>query len=190
MNGTGYLRPADPSADFEEQARDERERLGFVMNATRVWAHLPGAKSSLFALMEATASAASLTFRQRAVLVTTTATSLGDPYCSLAWGTRLAGHAGIEVATSIIHQEHDRLAEDDRVLADWARAVAGDPTATTAQDVDRLREAGFADEQIFALTAYIALRVAFAIVNDSLGAQPDEALVARAPEEICCSLGL
>lgn len=190
MNAIGYLHPAAPSTEFDSQARGDQERLGFVMNATRLWAHLSPAKQSLFDLMEMAANRASLTHRQRAVLVTATATTLGDPYCSLAWGSRLAADAGVDVATNIIRGRQDLLADEDRVLAEWARKVVDDPTATTAHDVDLLRARGFTDDQIFALTVYIALRVTFSMVNDSLGARPDQALIARAPEELARSIGL
>lgn len=190
MNVIGYLHPAAQSAEFDEQASREQDHLGFVMNATKLWAHLPHAKQALFDLMEMAAGGASLTYRQRAVLVTATATSLGDPYCSLAWGSRLADNAGVDVATNILRQQRDLLADEDRVLAEWARKVVNDPTATAAQDVDPLRAAGFDDDQIFALTVYIALRVTFAMVNDSLGARPDDALVERAPEEVVLAIGL
>jgi hypothetical protein len=62
--------------------------------------------------------------------------------------------------------------------------VAADPNATTADDVQALRDAGFDDRQIFAITSYVALRVAFSTVNDALGAQPDEQLGAIVPDEV------
>ena len=184
MSGVGYLHPATPTAALDEQAGGERERIGFVMNATRLWGHLPGAKQSLFDLMELAVEGASLTFRQRAVLVTASAATLGDPYCSLAWGSRLADHAGVEVATHILGHRCDLLDDDDRVLAEWARKAVAYPTATTTDDIDRLRAAGFSDDQIFSLTAFVALRVTFSTVNGSLGAGPDHELVDRAPEEL------
>jgi uncharacterized peroxidase-related enzyme len=190
MSGTGHLRPAAPSAEFDEQARAEHERLGFVMNATKLWAHLPHAKQSLFDLMELAVGGASLTYRQRAVLVTATATSLGDPYCSLAWGSRLVDAAGVEVATKVVRQQQHLLDDADRVLADWAQKVVDERTTTTVHDVDPLRAAGFSDDQIFAITVFIAMRVAFSMVNNSLGARPDDELVERAPDELLDAIGL
>jgi uncharacterized peroxidase-related enzyme len=184
MSAIGYLHPATPTAELDQQADGERERLGFVMNATRLWSHLPRAKQTLFDLMELAAEGASLTYRQRAVLVTASAATLGDPYCCVAWGSRLAHHAGVDVAANILEHRCDLLDDEDRVLAEWARKVVAYPTATTTDDIDRLRAAGFSDEQIFSLTAFVALRVTFSTVNDSLGAQPDQELVDRAPDEI------
>jgi hypothetical protein len=40
------------------------------------------------------------------------------------------------------------------------------------------------DEQIFAITAFVALRLAFSTINDALGAQPDGALARALPPEV------
>ena len=69
----------------------------------------------------------------------------------------------------------------ERALADWARKVAGDANATTVEDVQALRDAGFSDQQVFAITVYVAARMAFSTVNDALGATPDVELVPRCP---------
>ena len=47
-----------------------------------------------------------------------------------------------------------------------------------------LREAGLDDGQIFAVTTFVALRLAFSTVNDALGAQPDAPLAAALPPEV------
>ena len=54
----------------------------------------------------------------------------------------------------------------------------------TAQDVDELRRAGYDDGQIFSVTLFVALRLAFSTVNDALGAPPDAELVGRAPASV------
>ncbi len=69
-------------------------------------------------------------------------------------------------------------------MAAWARQVATDPNATTAAGVQQMRDAGLTDVQIFAVTAFVALRVAFSTVNDALGAAPDEQLVASLPPAV------
>jgi alkylhydroperoxidase family enzyme len=76
----------------------------------------------------------------------------------------------------VIRGGDEGLNEEVRALASWARKVAGDPNGTTEEDVDALRAAGFDDERIFAITAFVALRLAFSTVNDALGVGPDMAL--------------
>ncbi len=69
-------------------------------------------------------------------------------------------------------------------MADWARRVARTPNGTTAGDVQRLRDAGFTDAQIFTMTVFVALRLAFSTVNDALGMRPDRALHASTPAAV------
>ena len=47
-----------------------------------------------------------------------------------------------------------------------------------------LRDAGLDDGQIFAITAFVAFRLAFATINDSLGAQPDAQLAESLPPDV------
>jgi len=69
-------------------------------------------------------------------------------------------------------------------MAAWARKVARDPNATTPADIQALRDSGPDDQQIFAITAFAALRLAFPTINDSLGAQPDAQLAQSLPREV------
>jgi alkylhydroperoxidase family enzyme len=102
----------------------------------------------------------------------------------LAWGEKLAGVSSPGVAAEIINGGVEGLEADEKVLADWARKLARDPNAVTEADVDALREAGFDDRQIFAITTFVALRLAFATVNDALGANPDRELYDSTPSEV------
>jgi alkylhydroperoxidase family enzyme len=69
-------------------------------------------------------------------------------------------------------------------MAAWARKVVRDPNATTPADIQELRDAGLGDDQIFAITAFVALRLAFSTINDALGAQPDAQLAESLPAEV------
>ena len=62
--------------------------------------------------------------------------------------------------------------------------MATDPNATTPADIEALRDCGLDDGQIFAITTFVALRLAFSTINDSLGAQPDAQLARSLPEEV------
>ena len=66
-------------------------------------------------------------------------------------------------------------------MAAWARRVTRDPNGTSTEDVQELRDAGFSDADIFAMTVYVALRVALSTVNDALGARPDAEYRTLAP---------
>ena len=186
---TGFLAPPEPPSPVAQALHDaDRRTYGYVMNLTRVWSHQPEAKSALFDLIGRVAEAADLSTRQRAVLVTTAASTLGDGYCSLAWGSRLADETDAATASAVVRGDDSGLDEADRALATWARKVAADPNATEAADVEALRDVGFDDAQILALTTFVALRIAFATVNDALGIAPDAAY-ADAPVRAAVTFG-
>jgi alkylhydroperoxidase family enzyme len=157
---------------------------GYVMNVSRLWAYNANLVTGLFDLMRHAISEQALSFRHRGVLVAACASTLGDSYCSLAWGSKLAAVAGPEVAAAVIRGGDQGLSDQERELASWARKVAGNPNGTTQEDVDALRSAEFNDAQIFAITTFVALRLAFSTVNDALGLGPDMALRTTAPEAV------
>lgn len=177
---------AEPPATPAVQALYDADvtARGYVMNLSRAWAHHPEAHDVLFELVADVARHGGLSVRERAVLISAGASTMGDPYCSLAWGTRLAEEADPTTAGAVLGGSDDGLTDAERALAAWARQVATDPNATTADDVQALREAGYDDRQIFAITTFVALRLAFSTINDALGATPDEELWAAAPAAV------
>jgi alkylhydroperoxidase family enzyme len=176
---TSFLGAAAPSAAADKLFDDDVQGLGYVMNTSKLWAHDPGALERLSELLGHVVDTGSLTFRQRGILVTACASALGDSYCSLAWGKKLAGVTNTELAVAVLRGEDEVLDETDRALARWARKVARDPNGTTTNDIQSLRDAGFDDAQIFAISAFVALRV-----NDALGAQPDQQLGVEVPDAV------
>ncbi|WP_166134476.1 carboxymuconolactone decarboxylase family protein [Nocardioides ochotonae] len=157
---------------------------GYIMDLSRLWAHHPPAHDGLFALLDDVVAAGELTLRQRGILVAACASTIGDSYCALAWGGRLASVADPDLAVAVLSGSHDGLSPAERAMAAWARAVARDANATTAGDVEELRAAGWTERQIFAITVFVALRAAFSTVNDALGAVPDPELRAGVPAPV------
>ncbi len=180
----GFLAAPRRTPEIQHLFDDDRESVGYVTNVSRLWAYMPTTLEGLSDLMGQATEAGALTLRQRAVLVTAAASTLGDSYCSLAWGKKLAAETEPEVAAAVIRGADDDLDPSERALADWARAVATDPNATEVKDVQRLRDAGFDEAQIFAITTFVALRLAFSTINDALGAAPDSQLGASTPAPV------
>jgi alkylhydroperoxidase family enzyme len=171
--------PAAQALFDEDLAED-----GYVMNVTRLWSHNASLVTGLFDLMGQAVADQNLSFRQRGILVAACASTLGDSYCSLAWGSKLAGVSAPEFAAAVLRGSDEGLSDQERGLAVWARKVAADPNHTTSKDVESLRALGFTDPQIFAITAFVALRLAFSTVNDALGVGPDPALRSAAPQAV------
>lgn len=184
MIPTGFLTVPAPSAAARHLFDDDVAEVGHVTNVSRVWAYRPRTHDGLFDLMREITDDEGLDVRQRGILVGACAAALGDSMCALAWGTKLAAAADPDTAAAVLRGDDAGLTPRERAMAGWARKVARDPNGTTAADVRAMREAGFDDAGIFALTAFVALRIAFSTVNDALGVLPDAAFRVEAPEAV------
>ena len=69
-------------------------------------------------------------------------------------------------------------------MAEWAWLITESPERSQQSDVEGLRDAGFSDRRISAITTFVALRTAFSTVNAALGAIPDASFRASAPPEV------
>lgn len=179
-----FLADAAATPEVDALYADDLREPGFVMNLTRTWAHQPALMQQLFELAGASARAAGLSARERGILITACASTRGDSYCSIAWGAKLATVADAETAAGILRGDDAGLSAAELVLARWARQVAADANATKDADVQALRDAGYSDPQILAITLYLGLRMAFSTVNDALGAAPDAQYRTLAPQAV------
>jgi uncharacterized peroxidase-related enzyme len=183
MTGS-FLEEPPVSAQVQALYDEDLADGGYVWNVSRLWAHQPDTLKQLFGLMSEAFTPSGLTFRQRGILVTAAASALGDSYCSLAWGGKLGQASDAAVAAGVLNGSDAGLTDQEKAMAAWARKVARDPNATTPADIQALRDSGLDDGQIFAITAFVALRLAFSTINDSLGAQPDAQLAQSLPREV------
>ncbi len=181
---TEFLRPAEVTEQAQALFDDDLEQMGFVMNSARLWAYQPKAQDNLFSLMSQVCSARPFRFRERGILVTACASALGDSYCSLAWGTKLAERAGAQLAAGVLSGDDSMLTEAERAMAVWARRITRDHSGTSPDDVQELRDAGFSEADIFAMTVFVGLRIAFSTVNAALGARPDAEYRTLAPAPV------
>jgi uncharacterized peroxidase-related enzyme len=180
-----FLQAPIDSPATDRLYKSDVDDLGFVMNLSRLWAWRPEVVEAFAALRTLLTSRSTLSQRELGVLVCATAASLGDSYCALAWGKRLADTSDPPTAAAVLRAaQSPAMTARDRALSDWARRVAGDPNATTREDVGALRTAGLSEQEIFEATVFIAFRLAFSTVNDALGARPDWQLAAAVPPEV------
>lgn len=177
----GFVAEPASTPEVERLYAEDMEDNGYVMNTTRMFAHQPALFDGLFALQTQAHQAASLSIRQRGVLIAAMASTLGDSYCSLAWGERLARRATPALTAELIGGDDSGWTEDEQALAAWARKVVRDPNGTTAEHLEPLRRVGYTDAKIVAITAFLTLRMAWSTMNDALGVHPDPQLGASAP---------
>jgi hypothetical protein len=92
--------------------------------------------------------------------------------------------SGLSLRHGVLNGSDAGLTDQEKAMAAWARKVATDPNANTPADIQALRDSGLDDGQIFAITSFVAFRLAFSTINDSLGAQPDAQLAQSVPQEV------
>ena len=189
MTSTSFLSdpPVSPSVSgvYEESVASD----GYVPNYVRLWCWRPEILEAFAKLRADLLADSTLSAREVAVMVASTASVLGDSYCSLAWGEKLAELSDGEIAAGVIQGVDTGLSGREAALAAWSRMVVEDPNATTEVGVDRLREAGVSEREIFEATVWIGLRLGFSTINDALGAQPDAQLVERVPVVVRDAVG-
>jgi len=128
MDRIGLLSLPPHTPDAQTLFDEDREELGYVMNASRLWSYQPGTVTALFELMGKALADADFSPRQRGILVCAAASSLGDSYCSLAWGSKLSKTASPTLAAAVLSGDDTDLADDDRMMATCARRWFGSPT--------------------------------------------------------------
>ncbi len=179
--GVTFLGEPPPSDEVEAEY-DVSRQSGFVYNYMRAWCWRPDLSAAFRVLRLQVGDGSALTDEDFAVLVTATAAELGDSYCSLAWGAKLAGLSDDATSAQVIAGDRaPALSERASALAAWARQVVADPNATTPAQVAGLRAAGLGDREILEATAFVAFRLAFSTVNDALGVRPDRQVAEAAP---------
>lgn len=158
---------------------------GYISNHTRAWAHRPDVCQGFRDVRVQLGGQMSLSPAELAVVIAATVAQLGDPYCSLAWGRNLAEATDDQVAAGVLRGRSPAgLSDRESALAAWTRSVVRDPSATTHEEVERLRAAGFSDRDIAEVTMLVAFRIAFSTVNAALGAAPDRQLADRVPDAV------
>jgi uncharacterized peroxidase-related enzyme len=174
----------------DETATDEERALldadlaanGYVQNFTRVMATRPEVFEAWKGLKNAIQGG--MDFRRYELATVAAATQLHSSYCSLAHGKVLAERfLPLESVCALAAGEMPAgLDEADVAVVELARKVAVDASTVTQEDVDRCREAGLGDGEVFDVILAAAVRAFFTKVLDASGVQPDAAFRDLDPE--------
>jgi uncharacterized peroxidase-related enzyme len=173
-----YLSTPDDSPLY---ATEEAE-LGYVPNYMRVFALQPEAYPGWRQLITGTRTG--MDARRYELATLAAARALGSTYCGLAHTKVLRDQFYEPEALSEILADHHRAGLDpvDVSIMDFAGQVAMDPASVTADAVERLRQVGLSDAEIFQIVLTACARRFFAGVVAATGAQPDPALETLEPE--------
>ncbi|MFO1271217.1 MAG: hypothetical protein U1F50_05975 [Rubrivivax sp.] len=166
--------PGAAQGAVAEMYRRQEAAWGFVPNYAKVFCHRPEVMARWGALL---AEIKRPMDRRRFELATFAAAhELRHSACSLAHGRVLREYLQDAQIVAIAEGRPAGLAPGDEALVRFARQVARDASGVTAEDVAALRQAGFADAEIFDIAAAAAGRAFFTKLLDAMGVLADAPL--------------
>lgn len=161
-------------ADAEVRAMYERQQAhyGYVPNYAKVFSHRP---EIMRLWAELQAGIKRHMDKRRFELVTfAAANALRSTLCTLAHGRVLTEFFSLEDVQAMARGETPAsLSAAEAAMMAFGRKVARDATSVTAGDVERLKQHGFSDAEIFDITATAAARAFWTKVIESLGVEAD-----------------
>jgi len=175
--------PAETDINDDVRAMYARQQAhwGFVPNYAKVFCHRPEIMA-LWAQLQA--GIKRHMDKRRFELVTfAAAQALRSTLCSLAHGKALTEFFSVADVLAITRGEApESLSAADAAMLDFARKVARDASSVRAEDVERLRQHGFTDAEVFDIAATAAARAFFTKLVESLGVEAEPSFRAMSKE--------
>ncbi len=148
--------------------------LGMVPNMVKTLAHSPAALGAYGGFRGPLGRALTARLREQIALVVAGAN--GCDYCASAH-TALGVRAGLDQAELAANLEGESADEGTREALRFARAIVEQRGRITDEDVDRLRMAGYSDEQVVEIIAVTAWNVFTNYFNLAVATEVDFPLV-------------
>jgi uncharacterized peroxidase-related enzyme len=172
-----------PDIDDEVRAMYERqqEHWGFVPNYAKVFCYRPEIMR-LWAQLQA--GIKRHMDKRRFELVTfCAANALRSTLCSLAHGKALTEFFSMQDVQAIARGDAPpSLSPAEVEMLAFGRLVARDASSVTRGDVERLKQHGFTDAEVFDIAATAAGRAFFSKLVESLGVEAEQSLRAMDSE--------
>jgi len=181
MSYIDTVSPADAEGAVLEMYEHQQQHWGYVPNYAKTFSHRPEVMARWGRLLAEIRRP--LDDRWFELATFAAAVELRHTSCSLAHGKALLPFFSAEQVVAIAHEDMpDFLDETEREIVRFARLVARDASAITADDVQRLKDCGLDDGCIFDIAAAAAGRSFFTKILDALGSMPDAAFARIDPD--------
>ena len=160
----------------------DRAATGFVQNYVRAFASRPDVYDAWVQLRGAIAGP--MDKRRYELATVAAAAEIHSSYCCLVHGKILADQfVDADAVCALVDGTAVTKLDDQEVaVVELARKVAQDASTVTQADIDRLRDAGLSDGEIFEVILAAAMRCFFSKTLDACGVQPDSVLRGLDPE--------
>jgi uncharacterized peroxidase-related enzyme len=161
------------SEDARRILDSDRNAAGEVPNFTRLFARRPEVYEAWRALKTAVADGMDL--RRYELATVAAARELRSTYCTAAHGSILADRFLDADTVRRLIEDHRTAGLDavDVAVMDLAAKVARDATSVTQADVDRLRDLGLSETDVFDVVLAATARCFFSKAVDALDAPAD-----------------
>jgi uncharacterized peroxidase-related enzyme len=169
-----------PDAEIDDQVRAMYDRQasfwGFVPNYAKVFCYRPETMG-LWAQLQA-AIKKPLGKRRFELVTFAAANALRSTLCSLAHGKTLTEFFPSEAVQAMARGEApaDLTAAEAEIMK-FARKVARDASSVTREDVQRLKDLGVSDAEVFDIAAAASARAFFSKLVESLGVAAESSLL-------------
>lgn len=168
-----------PDADIDDEIRAMYARQatfwGFVPNYAKVFCYRPELMK-LWAQLQIGIKK-NMSKRSYELATFAAATALKSTCCSLAHGKALTEFfPEQDVQTMARGDVPASLTAAEAEMMRFARKVARDASGVTQEDVERLKQQGFGDADVFDISATVGARAFLTRIVESLGVEPEPSL--------------
>ena len=154
-------------------------QLGFVMATAKSFTPRPDLLPVYTDFVDKIWAGFSLGVREWRLITLIAAKHIPSTYCSYVYGKQLIGDLGSKEAVIAVQRDFRSagLPERDIEMLSYAEKIAKDASQVTQIDIDRLRSAGFTDQQICDIALCAAFRCFVSRYFDAVGAGPEAVFV-------------
>jgi uncharacterized peroxidase-related enzyme len=166
------IQPSESEGEVRAMFERQQKSWGFVPNYAKVFCHRPEVMARWARLLAEIRRP--MDDRRFELATFAAAHELKNTACTLEHGKQLGRIIGPEAVVSLGRGETSpELSEAELAIAAFARKIANDASAITAEDVEGLKAHGLGDAEIFDIAAAAAGRAFFTKLLDALGVRAD-----------------
>jgi uncharacterized peroxidase-related enzyme len=162
----------EATGDVREMYERQQGAWGYVPNYAKSFSHRPEVMARWGKLL---AELQRPMDKRRLEMITFAAAhELKHSSCSLAHGNALTPFfTNAEICAIAEGRAVESITEAEQEMMRFARQVARDASTVDASDVERLKDHGFSDAEVFDIAAVAAGRAFFTKILDAVGSLPD-----------------
>lgn len=161
----------------------QKAQLGFLMSTAQCFTARPDLLPLYTDFSDKIRAGFSLGMREWRLITLIAAKHVPSTYCSYVYGKQLIADLGSKAAVMAVQRDFRQagLSDKDVEMLAYTEKITRDASQVTQGDIDRLRKAGFTDQQICDIALCAAFRCFVSRFFDAMGAGPEPAFLDADP---------